>query len=93
LDPDPYWSPTSISGSGSGKNEYGSTTLSGPNHFGSTKLEIFINMMAGEHTRTRTVMTSKVGEDDELKIIIMMAGEHTRTRTVMTSKVGGRMIR
>jgi hypothetical protein len=29
LDPDPYWSPTSYSesGSGSGKNEYGSTTL------------------------------------------------------------------
>jgi hypothetical protein len=26
-DPDPYWSPTSYSGSGSGKNEYGSTTL------------------------------------------------------------------
>ncbi len=25
--PDPYWSPTSNSGSGSGKNEYGSTTL------------------------------------------------------------------
>jgi hypothetical protein len=24
---DPYWSPTSNSGSGSGKNEYGSTTL------------------------------------------------------------------
>ncbi len=44
---------------------------------------------AGEHTRTRTVMTSKVGEDDWIIIIIMMAGEHTRTRTVMTSKVGG----
>ncbi len=29
MDPDPYWSPTSNSGSGSGKNEYGSTTLSG----------------------------------------------------------------
>jgi hypothetical protein len=27
LDPDPYWSPASNSGSGSGKNEYGSTTL------------------------------------------------------------------
>jgi hypothetical protein len=27
LDPDPYWSPTSNSGSGSVKNEYGSTTL------------------------------------------------------------------
>jgi hypothetical protein len=27
LDPDPYWSPTASSGSGSGKNEYGSTTL------------------------------------------------------------------
>jgi hypothetical protein len=29
MDPDPYWSPTSNSGSGSGsvKNEYGSTTL------------------------------------------------------------------
>jgi hypothetical protein len=24
---DPYWSPTPNSGSGSGKNEYGSTTL------------------------------------------------------------------
>ncbi len=46
-------------------------------------------MMAGEHTSTRTVMTSKVGEDDWIIIIIMMAGEHTRTRTVM----GGRMIR
>ncbi len=29
MDPDPYWSPTSNSGSGSGKNEYGSTTLVG----------------------------------------------------------------
>ncbi len=30
MDPDPYWPPTSSSGSGSGsvKNEYGSTTLS-----------------------------------------------------------------
>jgi hypothetical protein len=27
LDPDPYWPPTSSSGSGSVKNEYGSTTL------------------------------------------------------------------
>ncbi len=27
LDPDPYWSPTSNSGTGSVKNEYGSTTL------------------------------------------------------------------
>jgi hypothetical protein len=27
VDPDPYWSLTSNSGSGSGKNEYGSTTL------------------------------------------------------------------
>jgi hypothetical protein len=27
LDPDPYWSPASTSGSGSGKNEYGSETL------------------------------------------------------------------
>jgi len=26
-DPDPYWSPTANSGSGSVKNEYGSTTL------------------------------------------------------------------
>jgi hypothetical protein len=28
-DPDPYWSPASTSGSGSGKNEYGSETLAG----------------------------------------------------------------
>jgi hypothetical protein len=27
LDPDPYWSPASNSGYGSGKNEYGSETL------------------------------------------------------------------
>jgi len=26
-DPDPYWPPASTSGSGSGKNEYGSETL------------------------------------------------------------------
>ncbi len=34
LDPDPYWSPDPNSGSGSGKNEYGSTTLQYNGQFG-----------------------------------------------------------
>ncbi len=47
MDPDPYWSPTSYSGSGSEKNEYGSTTLVGATILGQQEMVRYLRRVAG----------------------------------------------